>query len=157
MTPQDWISLCQLIATLVVGGFAGWIAFQQHWTSRNKLRLDLFEKRLKVYQSLQDMLAEAARSGDLSNESFLECKRKTLDADFLFGPDVVSYIKSVFERGAKLHVIETQLRAEHIHDQEQWSKIVAARESEFRWLVQQMTEMKAVFSPYLGFAQIRFD
>jgi len=57
MTPP-WVDivvkLTPAIFTLVVGSTAAYIAFLQYRVNRDKLRLDLFSKRLEAFEKLQE-------------------------------------------------------------------------------------------------------
>ncbi|HEV2293707.1 MAG TPA: hypothetical protein VGR35_07615 [Tepidisphaeraceae bacterium] len=54
---QAWLT--PLIACLAV-----WIAFQQFRVARNKLRLDLYEKRFKVYSAVKEFILSGAAAGN---------------------------------------------------------------------------------------------
>jgi hypothetical protein len=56
-------SLSPIVITLVIGGIAAYIAYQQYIINRNKFRFELFEKRLSSYQSLLDFLFEIETNG----------------------------------------------------------------------------------------------
>jgi hypothetical protein len=57
---QETLSICDIIVkltpsiiTFMVGGIGSCIAYNQYRTNKDKLRLDLFGKRLEAYENLQ--------------------------------------------------------------------------------------------------------
>jgi len=49
------------IIALAASGIAGYIAFRQWLTARNRLKLDLFDKRFAIYQAMRDFLGGIMR------------------------------------------------------------------------------------------------
>jgi hypothetical protein len=54
-----YVAAVQAITTLIIGLFAGYIAWRQWRTSQDRLVLDLFEKRFQVFQELTRTIAAA--------------------------------------------------------------------------------------------------
>jgi hypothetical protein len=52
-----YVAAVQAITTLIIGLFAGYIAWRQWRTSQDRLVLDLFEKRFQVFQELTRTIA----------------------------------------------------------------------------------------------------
>jgi hypothetical protein len=58
----------QALLTPVVAIAVGVIAFAQWWTARNRLKLDLFDRRWAVYVAVRELLSEIVRDGNVSQE-----------------------------------------------------------------------------------------
>jgi hypothetical protein len=67
------------------------IAFLQWVTAREKVRLDLFDKRFAVYDELR--AAMSLHLGGDTGPAFLEFARAVSRARFLFGPEVQAFLE----------------------------------------------------------------
>ncbi|MEM9121467.1 MAG: hypothetical protein AAGD09_26845, partial [Cyanobacteria bacterium P01_F01_bin.56] len=74
MTVPLWldviVKLTPAFITLIVGSFGSWIAFSQYQTNKDKLRLDLFEKRLEAYEKVQEYFRHLVREASVTDEAF---------------------------------------------------------------------------------------
>src|SRR5712691_9934192 len=88
-------SLLFPIATLFLSIAVVLIALQQWQTARDKLRLDLFDRRYKVFDATRRFLSTIGREATFTDSQLLEFHAATSDAEFLFGMDVVDYLSQV--------------------------------------------------------------
>jgi hypothetical protein len=142
------------IATVIVGLLVAYIAWQQWKISQAKLRLDLFDRRYKVYDATRTFIGVALRKTNFDDSDLFEFYRATSDAGFLFKADVVNYLKEV-----STHANEMRLHHELYHptpasETERVAHINAVHERK-QWLIQQTIAMSKVFVPYLDFSHIR--
>ena len=70
--------------------FAALIAFGQWWTARQRLVLDLFEKRFAVFMELRTLVSEAVQEGKVSKPGSI--KEVIARSQFLFGGDVNEHL-----------------------------------------------------------------
>jgi hypothetical protein len=63
------IKLIPAFVTLVVGSLGVFIAFNQYRVSRDKLRLDLFDKRIAAYEKLQEYFICVLREGRVKDNA----------------------------------------------------------------------------------------
>jgi len=66
-----WTTYISAIVLPIIAGIAAWIAFRQSQHARNKLKLDLFDKRMAVFGAVREALGDIARQGALTNEQQL--------------------------------------------------------------------------------------
>jgi hypothetical protein len=85
------ISIAAIIVSIVVAV----VQYAQWRTANQKVVIDLYDRRLKVYQQLEKAIAPVLREGEVSNAAFLEFMIGQADATFLFGEDVQEYLKSL--------------------------------------------------------------
>jgi hypothetical protein len=95
-----WAQWLQLIATITVAVFAGWIAFGQWQIARKKLVLDLFEKRFQVFYDVRKVHSELTQQGKLSDGGLPN--EIIARGRFLFGPEVVAKLR-------EFHTVVVQL------------------------------------------------
>lgn len=85
-----WKGLTALIALsrLLVG-------FQQWWISREKVRLELFEKRYAVFEAVRKFVVRIVGSSVVELAWRHDYWRETVNTQFLFESDVVDYVDKV--------------------------------------------------------------
>jgi len=142
------ISIVPLFLSLAVATFAG----LQWKVSNNKLRLDLFEKRYKVYQAARDLLRLVVREGKVEFADLAAFNFEVADAEFLFRSDVLEYLNRLRRKAAHLKTTQTLLSGRQTDDQ--LEKTADAEEKDLLELTEQLDNLTKVFGRYLGFADI---
>ena len=151
------------LLTPIIAIIASWIAYQQWKTSRrqhelaqDKLKLDLFDQRYKVYQGLLDFIDAANIDGRPSREAFGRFYLAINPAKFLFGDDLWKYLELVRKQAADLRAAgamiakATEDRCETIP----MAHLTQASETErelLTWFYNQPEEASKQFLPYLNF------
>jgi hypothetical protein len=141
------------VAAILVSCFLAYVAWHQWQLAQHKLRLELFDRRYRVFQALRKFLSAILSHARFSDAELFEYYAGTSDAEFLFGADVVDYLSQVKGRalGMQLH----QKLYAPLPVGEERSKHVAAEHVELLWLNDQLVEMTRVFRPYLSFSEIK--
>jgi hypothetical protein len=106
---QAFVQILQGLLTAVIAVVAVWIAFQQSKTARDqhrvaqdKLKLDLFDRRYKVYQGLMEFIGVLNNEGRAPREAFGEFYRAIGPAKFLFSDSVTTYMEGVRKKAVEL-------------------------------------------------------
>lgn len=140
------------IGQVVVGVAVACIAWQQHKTAKDKVRLDLFEKRFAVYRALIDKVRDPDAESEYGKQIHDTYWEKLQQARFLFGDDVNNYLQEVWGKSIKLSAISRsapEKEPEHL----QWVNAV----TELRgWFYPQIDSEAVIelFSPYLNFERV---
>lgn len=103
------VKLTPAFVSLVVGSFGTYIAFNQYRTNRDKLRLDLFEKRIEAYENLQEYFNYLLRDGCVEDKAIsilVEARYKSL---FLFGNEITEYIDEVWAKASEMRHLDLKL------------------------------------------------
>jgi hypothetical protein len=80
--------------TAVIAALVAFIALLQWKTARDKVLLDLFDKRYAIYEDLRIVMSEYDRRGTLELEKiFGKFGRAQARAKFLFGEEVNAYLE----------------------------------------------------------------
>jgi hypothetical protein len=87
--------IIQAVTTFVLGIVAGFIAWRQWRTSRDRIVLDLFERRFQVFQELTRAISDAFHKPHVGVPDLANFDGATERARFLFGPEVHSYLIEV--------------------------------------------------------------
>ncbi len=140
------------LLTPVIAIVATYIAWQQWKTNQLKLHLDRYDRRLKVYEEVRQILSIIVRDAKASYDDLLKFKRAVSEADFLFGPDIPAYIEEIYQRGVKLQYWSgeyrdyTQPKPKGYDHQ----KVSDGMDEELVWLSAQFDPAHQKFKKYLN-------
>ena len=124
------------------------IAHQQSRTARNKLKFDLFDKRMAVYDCVREALGNAATHGNLSQEQQIVFLSSIQPAKWLFGPEVAMYLeKELWHKIVDLELHNT-LSKDNPNEEERVNHIHLRGEI-MKWLMRQHEEFDKLCKPYL--------
>jgi hypothetical protein len=103
--------ILQGLLTPVIACIAVYIAYQQHKTNRDKLRLDLYNKRYEVFYSLMKLLGHIFHNkGKVELEQVDEFSREAKEAVFLFDKDIVTYLDTIKKNSRDLWAAKEELK-----------------------------------------------
>lgn len=142
-----WTAYVTALGVPMIALIAAWIAFRQWQIARNKLKLDLYDKRMAVYEVVRKTLGKATSHGKLTQDDEVEYLSGIGSAKWLFGPEVSEYLKeTLWHRIVDFGLHNTMSsgpasdeRTRHIH----------ARAETIKWLVKQYDEFDRICKPYL--------
>ena len=69
---MEIVKIFSAILVPLVALFALYIAWQQHKTNEEKLKLDLFDKRFKVYDATRKYLSKISAEGTVGNDELVD-------------------------------------------------------------------------------------
>jgi len=126
-----------------------YIAYQQFRLGREKMKLDLFEKRFAVFAAVRRFLSAIAAEGKCSMEQLSEYRRFVAEASFLFESDITTFIDEIDKHALQLWLIKekdsaTPLGEEKVRLADAWGR-------EMTWLMNQLPELRPKFAPYMKF------
>ncbi|WP_313462010.1 hypothetical protein [Achromobacter sp.] len=84
--PAAWL---QALGTPIIGLVAAYVAFQSAGTARNKLKFDMFEKRLQTYRELSTLISDATQAGWMSWPLMETFGHLQAQARFLFSDEAI--------------------------------------------------------------------
>lgn len=145
--------LTPLIAIIAI-----YIAWQQWRTSKQKLDLDRYDRRLKIYSEIKNLIRVVVREGDASFDAIMQLRINSSEADFLFGPDIRDYIEEIIDHALKLSLahrayddaVKGLKRPDYDHKQ-----VVDAMHDECIWIANQESVALEKFHKYLAIGDDR--
>ena len=141
VTNVNWSGISHVLAAslpVVISAIVTYIAAQQFAVNRRQYRLALFEERLAVFNLTMKMIGSVNRDANAGLNDCFAFIRETRDHEFLFGPEVGTFINEVFKKATALHA--------HI----QMGPGGAAKVTEvMTWFVAQASEAHRIFLPYM--------
>lgn len=142
----------QVVTTLAIATFAVYVAKCQHETARNKLKLDLFDRRYKVYLGIRDLFAVATREARVPNGAFNDYWAATHEGRFLFEADIRDYITEVRKKIAELRNAQAIMDANRDNGKEKEREAAIEKEHELlTWVNTETEQLAGRFHRYLGF------
>lgn len=138
--------------TLVIAGIALSIAYFQYRNTKSKIKMDLFDRRMAIYESTKIFLKKISRDAKISLDDAVEFRRDYSHARFLFGSDVNAELKSIFEHALEL---ATLIEESDVLDGDKKKESIKRKFDEVKWLVNRFENVDSVMSPYLDFHNIK--
>ena len=150
---KDIAALGQIAVSLAIGGAVGYVAYQQWKTARDKLRLDLYDRRFKVFQAVMDFIGHASSTDATSVQEIIKFDTARTEALFLFGGDkeLLDYLASIRAKSEEAHTAHAIAQGipgpPNAQRTELTQRILKAKE----WLFDQPNVAKEKFARYLSF------
>jgi len=138
------------IGTLIAATVA-WTGYQQHRLAKDKLKLDLFEKRFVVYKGVQRFLTHILQEAGFEIDKLYEFRRDTQDAIFLFDDEITEYLRSIDHKA-----LDMRTKAKQYEDMpagEERSRLCEEESKLLKELIDELPFLKDVFAPYLKFSK----
>ena len=145
MNWQTAVNILSALLTPLIAIIATYIAWQQWRANELKLRIDRYEKRLRIYQEVVRMLSAIARDKEAKIEDLMTFRANTVEADFLFGPEISKYIDEIFSRGYEAFIVKTSYSHGYAPDTR-----AERSQVEITWLSEQFNPAKEKFAKYLN-------
>lgn len=97
MDTTNWLlEGLKIIPTTVIGAIAIYIAHSQWRTAHQKVVLDLFDRRMKVYDAIQSIVIKINNTGEIQPDEINDVRHAINSAGFLFGDEVTEYLRGLF-------------------------------------------------------------
>lgn len=151
MTSQNavtWIDVLSALLTPTIALIALYIAFQQWRTNRNKLKLELFERRYAFYESARTLLAAILTAGRATRQTTFEFLVATKGAQFVVGEEIASYFdKELYSKAVDLETWESELKGNL--SQADRGRLIELQSQTKKWFADQYTVLDEKFKPLL--------
>ena len=135
----------------ILAAFLAYIAYQQFLVNKNKLKLDLYNKRFEIYtitlQFYQELIADGATSE--THKEFIKQKEA---AKFLFSEDlsIYSLLNEMHEKSFKVKAFKSN-RCELEKYPEQFDKVAKESLEVVNWLEVAIKDLNTKLSKFLSF------
>jgi hypothetical protein len=145
---RELIDISAALLTPIIAILAAYIAWQQWHTNRNKLKLDLFDRRFQILENVRKFIAPILTSGTVEHGADIQFLRDTKSARFLFQDDakILSLINEIYERAVRLDTLEkTEKGGSHQTLTNNLNKQNEIKE----WYAEKLTTIDDIFKKYL--------
>jgi hypothetical protein len=154
-----WIQVLSALSAPVIGGAAIYIARQQWRTAElqreineKRWKHERYERRLKIYQEVREILILVIRSAHPDVKDLQAFRLATAEADFIYGDDVQRYIEEIYQKGVQLYSANQQYRdvtmVPHPPAYDH-AAVVDRMHTALEWFNTQFDHARELFKPYL--------
>ncbi|SBV35265.1 hypothetical protein STPYR_10195 [uncultured Stenotrophomonas sp.] len=149
MVEVHWTAYVTVLTVPVLAAVGAVIAYRQWRTAQNKLKLDLFDKRMLVYQAARDALGYIGSHGKTSHEQQIEYLTGIQTAKWLFGPEVHSYLSETLWH----KIVDLELHQSMVYDapndHPDRSKHIKLKAETLKWLIAQYSVLDKMCAKYM--------
>ncbi len=92
-----WAQYLDALAVPAIAIFGGYIAYRQWLTSHERVKLDLFDRRMAAYQRLREAVAPINASGKVKNVDSDNFARAMNEMRFLFDKDMEDFVDGIYQ------------------------------------------------------------
>ncbi len=133
-----------------------WVAYQQMLSSRNSLKLSLYDRRFKVYERIKQLLAKVFLDAEISQGDLLDFMHDTNQSVFLLDDEGTKYIKSLYDKGRELAGASLMLYGPDKLPVGRERDLAASKKKEcLDWFADQHEVSKQMFVKYLRLDDIK--
>lgn len=142
--------------TVLTAATAVWIAYQQYRTARHKLKLDLFDRRMLIYEAAKNILQKIVRDATIELNDVMAFGYETRHAEFLFEKELVTYIATMREKAIRLRQLKGKLFEGEMRVDENRTELVNEEAGIIMWFLKQLEEgLNTQFASYLSFRNVK--
>lgn len=152
--PADasWLSILQGCIPVVIAAIVAWVGYRQLATASAKLKLDLFEKRLAIFDMTWSILSMASTEKIIDPHDLAPLANAIPEAAFLFGSHIEDYLDGIRNR-----ITEQQIRLLKAHLEGPYAseELRAEITDSKQWFIEECSVVQRKFAPYLNFEKWR--
>ncbi len=148
-------SIVPMIAP-VVAVIAVYVAIRQWLTNKHRVKLDLFDRRFRVFLEVRKVLSSVLPEAKASKEDFLKFRTGVAESYFVFGPEIENYLDDIYLHGIKLATADYMYRLpkeERAGDHDS-KKVADDINTHLTWLMEQLPVAKQKFKKYLDVSKL---
>lgn len=140
------------LAGLIFAYFQWQINKQNTKTNVDRLRLDLFDKRIKVYNGFIDIISVIVRDDEIEQKNISVFNLKRMEADFFFDDDISAYGEEIYKKALEFKRVSRRLKNySGDHESEEYDELYSKKDDLGLWFTEQYGPCKELFVKYIGF------
>ena len=145
-----WVQYLQAFSTPAIAVLAIVIGVAQWRTAHQRAVLDLFDRRMEIYEAISHVIGGVVGSGTVPTCVANEFARTRHRVDLLFGPEVQLYLDDINQALSKHHSAEA---AEEHGTEEERHRAMDARHAAFLKIAAFFEEFPKLVRPYVKMHQ----
>ncbi|WP_417375876.1 hypothetical protein [Gimesia maris] len=145
-----WYDLLSSFLTPTIAIITTYIAIQQYKVNKQRLRHELYTKRLAIYKCLQSHLRSIISKANTSLEQNSFFTNETAEALFLFGRTVQQNVEEINKKSIDLYVLGVKLEVTDL-SKEKRDELVQQKKKLLLWFSDQVDVSKKVFAGEMSF------
>jgi hypothetical protein len=136
------VSIVLMSLSVLAALIAAVVAWKQYRIAKIANRMSVFKRRIAIHDAITAFLAEFMHTNKISENAPTDLLRSTREAKFLFGQEVVEYIRRVYGRALEF---QTRLTSGTGNLEEKIELV--------NWMTAQFDEVDRLFRPYLEYRE----
>ena len=146
------VKLSPAFFALVIGVVGSTIAYLQYRLSHQKLRFDLFTKRLEAYEKLQEFHTSVLREGTVVDSALSILAEARYKSRFLFGPEIERNLEKTWTKAIEMRTNRVRLHEPGSFPAGPERTALCEGDSELlQWMTNQIVELPKIYERYLQF------
>lgn len=118
MAEIHWTTYLTALLTPTIAVLGAFIAYWQWLTAQNKLKLDLFDRRIAIYDAARTLIASVKTNGKANDEELRTLESGIRSARWLLDEDIETYFENELRRKAvELLTLDNELQGLPAGDQ----------------------------------------
>lgn len=130
------------------------IAVQQYKINKQRLKHELYDRRMVVFKHIKSYLSEIMRDGKVTSDRVMKFNFDTSEATFLLDDKINDRIKEIYEKSIDLAYLHEQLYplngTKGLPVGNERTIIANKKNEQLKWLTNQLTLLKPLFLENLG-------
>jgi hypothetical protein len=151
LVDPHWTAYVSAIGTpiiaVIAAGMGGLIAYRQWRTAQDRLKLDLFDRRLAIYGALMRFLNSVQIEGRVDDARLFTFLGDTRNAKWLLSQENDAYFDEIRQKADEDSDIHIQLRT--LPDGEERTRQGHASSAIILWMLDQFKAANPKFAPFL--------
>ena len=146
------------LLTPLIALIALWIAYQQMKSNRDKVRLDLFEKRMKIFLIVRESLGTILADGSSKNINWKDFHFAIEQSKFILSKELQEFLTEIETKTRQIRAQEVLLFG--VNDRgglpvgERRNKICKENSEFLKWLTDQMEPLQNRFAKFMKMNRI---
>ncbi len=150
---KPYVDLLSALLTPTIGVTTAWIAYQQFRLARERLRRDLYDRRMVVYRGVMEVASSIMTHGKVRGEDLAKWARATAESNFLFEAGLREYLESIRKKIVTAWSLGVQLeQGGGLPVGDARAKVAGQQGDALLWLANKLPEIQERFAKYLRVA-----
>jgi hypothetical protein len=146
---KPYVDLFAALLTPTIGITTAWIAIQQYRLAKERMRRELYDRRLAVYRGVIEVLSAGLIWGCVRGEELAMWAKATAEKGFLFDARLCQYLEEIRKRAVEAWALNLQLNGGQLPAGDRRAEIAGKHGDALQWLSEQLPEMQNRFAKYL--------
>ena len=149
MNFKPYVDLLSALLTPVIAITTAWIAYQQYQLAKERMRRELYDRRITVYRGVVEVLSSVITYGNVRGGELANWAKATAEKAFLFDDDLCEYLETIRKRAVDVWVCGAQLGEGGLPVGPERGEVAGRQGEGLLWLANQLPELQTRFAPYL--------
>lgn len=150
--------MIHLVSDILIGGLLAYVAYQNYRINRHssrlerdKLRLELFDRRYRVFSALRELFKVFFVKGTFDNDDIPKFALDIADAEFLFDDEMKSYLEGVRTNAIHL-MLASQRLSRGVEPEDERQRLVDKMYRLEMWFAEEHKQFASRFRKFLRFS-----